>query len=325
MTEDLFKVDVKKVMSFDIETIPANMDFNENSPEYEMFAWKMRDKETMEVPSDPEIVKEYYYRMAGLLPAHCRIICISVACLTNEGKIRSKSFYGDNEAQILIDFVTIIKKHGYRMLGHNIIKFDLPLLRQRWISCGLNPRDYFTPRQGNDSMVKPWNLEAAVLDTIPIWQGTSYNTPSLEEITFSLGLPSPKENMKGSEVFKYYTEGRIKEIANYCEGDTIACLNAFLLMLGYTSVESYSVTDQEVVEEVVEIPDPIFRLNESGSFDHEMKAEIVEALRSKGFNKDSEDYAEVLEILSAAYLQPKERVGIQAAKIEELKEFLNGM
>lgn len=38
----------------------------------------------------------------------------------------------------------------------------------------------------------------------------------------SFGIPSPKEGMHGKEVGAYFAEGRSKEIAEYCFGDTVS-------------------------------------------------------------------------------------------------------
>jgi predicted PolB exonuclease-like 3'-5' exonuclease len=45
-----------------------------------------------------------------------------------------------------------------------------------------------------------------------------------------MGLPGKPDGMAGSEVEKYYREGRIREIAEYCETDVV---NTYQVWLRY--------------------------------------------------------------------------------------------
>jgi predicted PolB exonuclease-like 3'-5' exonuclease len=45
-----------------------------------------------------------------------------------------------------------------------------------------------------------------------------------------MGLPGKPDGINGAEVEKYYREGRIREIADYCESDV---LNTYRLWLRY--------------------------------------------------------------------------------------------
>jgi predicted PolB exonuclease-like 3'-5' exonuclease len=45
-----------------------------------------------------------------------------------------------------------------------------------------------------------------------------------------MGLPGKPDNIDGSEVDKYFQEGRIREIADYCESDVE---NTYRLWLRY--------------------------------------------------------------------------------------------
>jgi predicted PolB exonuclease-like 3'-5' exonuclease len=36
-----------------------------------------------------------------------------------------------------------------------------------------------------------------------------------------MGLPGKPDGMRGEDVERYYREGRIREIADYCEGDVV--------------------------------------------------------------------------------------------------------
>ena len=43
-----------------------------------------------------------------------------------------------------------------------------------------------------------------------------------------MGLPGKPDGMSGGEVEKYYRDGRIREIAEYCESDVVNTYRAWL-------------------------------------------------------------------------------------------------
>jgi hypothetical protein len=62
-------------------------------------------------------------------------------------------------------------------------------------------------------------------------------------LTNVLGIPSPKDDIDGSEVYRvYYEENNIDRIINYCEKDTIAVAQIFLRLRGDTLLE-----DNEII------------------------------------------------------------------------------
>ena len=79
---------------------------------------------------------------------------------------------------------------------------------------------------------KPW--EVPHLDTLELWKFGDYkNYTSLKLLTNILGIPTPKDDIDGSEVYKvYYEENNINRIVVYCEKDTIAVAQIFLRLRG---------------------------------------------------------------------------------------------
>jgi predicted PolB exonuclease-like 3'-5' exonuclease len=53
---------------------------------------------------------------------------------------------------------------------------------------------------------------------------------SLNELSKIMGMPGKPEGIDGSEVERYFLEGRIKEIADYCETDVV---NTYRVWLRY--------------------------------------------------------------------------------------------
>ena len=75
---------------------------------------------------------------------------------------------------------------------------------------------------------KPW--EVPHLDTLELWKFGDYkHYTSLKLLTSILGIPSPKDDIDGSEVAKvYYEEKNLQRIVDYCEKDTVAVAQVLL-------------------------------------------------------------------------------------------------
>ena len=75
---------------------------------------------------------------------------------------------------------------------------------------------------------KPW--EVPHLDTLELWKFGDYkHFTSLKLLTKVLGVPSPKDDIDGSEVAKvFYKDKDIDRIATYCEKDVIAVAQIIL-------------------------------------------------------------------------------------------------
>ena len=75
---------------------------------------------------------------------------------------------------------------------------------------------------------KPW--EVTHLDTLELWKFGDYkHYTSLKLLTSILGIPSPKDDIDGSEVAKvYYEEKNLQRIVDYCEKDTVAVAQVLL-------------------------------------------------------------------------------------------------
>ena len=75
---------------------------------------------------------------------------------------------------------------------------------------------------------KPW--EVPHLDTLDLWKFGDYkHYTSLKLLTHILGIPSPKDDIDGSQVRDvYYDEQDIDRIITYCEKDTVAVAQVIL-------------------------------------------------------------------------------------------------
>lgn len=219
------KIDFKKLLFLDIETVPETATFDEvSSIKQELFASKTAYQRK------EEITPEAFYSRAGIWAEFGKIVCISVGYFSEFGTIRKfrvKSYFGDNEYELLKEFKSLLDGHFnkeyYQLCAHNGKEFDFPYIARRMIINRLN-----LPTALDLFGKKPW--EVPHLDTMEMWKFGDYkHYTSLKLMTHILGIPSPKEDIDGSQVGEvYYNEKNLKRIVSYCEKDTIAVAQLLL-------------------------------------------------------------------------------------------------
>ena len=128
------------------------------------------------------------------------------------------------EKQLIASFCGKIAELKPQLVTFNGNTFDLPVLRYRAMihgvsAPGLAARLYFN-RYTEDAV-----------DLCDILSSFAPHTKtSLDELSKIMSLPRKPEGIDGSEVERYFLEGRIKEIAHYCETDVI---NTYRVWLRY--------------------------------------------------------------------------------------------
>jgi 3'-5' exonuclease len=215
----LENVKPEDVLFLDIETVPATPAWDLLDPHMQHL-WEKKSKQFR---SSEQLPSEVYER-AGIYSEFGRIICISVGLIRERDPmgLRLKSFYGDDEKELLSDFSSMLIKfcRNHRdatLCAHNGKEFDFPFIARRMIINGL-----IIPEILDNSGKKPW--EVKLLDTMELWKFGDYkNYTSLELLTTVLGIPTPKDDIDGSMVAEvYYGEKDLKRIVTYCEKDVIA-------------------------------------------------------------------------------------------------------
>ena len=96
-------------------------------------------------------------------------------------------------------------------VADNVFHFDLRFLYQRSVICGVEPTKFLSFQRYRSQ---------PIFDTLREW--TKWDTRQfvkLDVLARALGLPSPKEQMSGAEVYDYWLDGRHEEIKEYCKGD----------------------------------------------------------------------------------------------------------
>jgi polysaccharide biosynthesis protein len=212
-------IPLEKILFLDIETVPQYENWEELD-EKEKQLW---DKKTSWQRGESLSAEDFYPLRAGIISEFGKIACISVGMIEKNDTLKLKSFYSENEAELLTNFGSIFNSNRLKnciLCAHNGKEFDFPWIARRFLINGMMPP---TPFQMFGK--KPW--EVPHLDTMELWKFGDYkNFISLELMAHIFGIPNPKDDIDGSMVAKvYYKEKNLQRIAQYCEKDVLTLAN----------------------------------------------------------------------------------------------------
>jgi 3'-5' exonuclease len=223
-------LNLENVLFLDIETAPMCAEYEQLPDNYK----KLWAKKVDFLPRRPEDTPATLFSRAGIYAEFGKIICISFGAMkTIDGKrtFKIKSLYGDDEKKIIEDFIQILNtqynKKEMMLCGHNAKEFDIPFLSRRMIVHSIK-----CPPILDLSGKKPW--EVGHMDTMELWKFGDYkNYTSLELLATIFNIPTPKDDIDGSDVARvYYKEKDIERIAKYCQKDVLTVLQVMLRYQG---------------------------------------------------------------------------------------------
>jgi predicted PolB exonuclease-like 3'-5' exonuclease len=238
----LSEIKIKNVLFLDIETVPCSPSFKDLDVTFqtlwtEKTAWQRKEEYT---PA------EFYKLKAGVMAEFAKIICISVGYLfveKNENHFRIKSFYGDNENQIITNFNELLNtqfnKKQHQLCAHNGKEFDFPFIARRTLINGLK-----LPALLDIAGKKPWEVNH--LDTMELWKFGDYkHYTSIKLLAALFNIPTPKDDIDGSQVAGvYWNDKDLERIKKYCQKDTLTVAQ---LLLKYKGEELISENNIEFV------------------------------------------------------------------------------
>lgn len=216
---------LSKTLFLDIETVSASPTY-EDLPDKWQSLW---DKKAKFLVEEGQIPSEIYER-AGIYAEFGKIVCICAGIMAGEGtgkEFRIISFYGEDEKQLLTDFCNLLNKSfnslEHTLCAHNGKEFDFPYLCRRILINGLD-----LPSILDIAGRKPWEVQH--LDTLQLWKFGDYkHYTSLDLLATLFDIPSPKEDMDGSQVGKaFWEDGNLEKIVKYCQNDTLTVAQLFL-------------------------------------------------------------------------------------------------
>ena len=226
----LNETNLTNILFLDIETVPQQPSFL-SLKEEEKSLWANKARYLVKEKETPETI----YNRAGIYAEFGKIICISTGYFSDYSKtkklFRIKSFYGDDEKKLLEDFAALLSKFFNRanhlLCAHNGKEFDFPYLSRRMLVNGIK-----LPKALNTAGKKPWEINH--LDTMELWRFGDYkNFTALNLLAHIFGIPSPKDDMDGSQVWKvYWEEKNMERIVTYCQKDVLTIAHIILKMKG---------------------------------------------------------------------------------------------
>jgi 3'-5' exonuclease len=149
------------------------------------------------------------------------------------------------EKQLIAALCDKIAELRPQLVTFNGNSFDLPVLRYRAMvhsvsAPGLSARPYFH-RYTEDAI--------DLCDALSSF--SSQGRAALHEISKVMGLPGKPKGFDGAEVERYFHEGKIKEIADYCETDVVNTYQVWLryeLFRGTLSQSAFEASERNLTD-----------------------------------------------------------------------------
>lgn len=250
-----------RILFLDIETARSTRYYEELSEGMQkMWEYKAQSIDPKDNSISPA---EKYYSKAAIYAEFGRVVCISCGFVYKEKEkdelfFKIKSFYGKDEKKILEEFKKLLdektgKIDGYGNLidrsgkrifdrngknvsnekllfhyiaAHNGREFDIPYMCRRYLINQIALPEILEIRGK-----KPWEI-LHLIDTMEMWKfGDNKNFTKLELLCNIFDVPTPKDDIDGSQVGEvFWEEENYERIAIYCEKDVIATAQ---LMLKY--------------------------------------------------------------------------------------------
>lgn len=215
------------ILFLDIETVSQFESYN-YLPEDWRDLWALKAQFLLRNKEEETI--ESIYERAGIYAEFGKIICISCGCIQGAGEDRKmvlKSFCDPDEKKLLKDFGDMLQNWSgdadKYLCAHNGKEFDYPYICRRMVINGIA-----IPEALKIAGRKPW--EVRHLDTMEFWKFGDYkNYTSLKLLAKVLGVPSPKDDIDGSQVNGvYWIEKDLDRIVTYCQKDVVTLTQVLL-------------------------------------------------------------------------------------------------
>lgn len=216
-----FKIPKRNLILIDIETVKKYHSLEQADERLKALVIKRHQTTLKFEPNVTKDVNEHYDKNMALYPEYNQVVCIGLRFFMNN-KSYTQILTGSEE-DIIIKFIKLlykITKHSsnagkkLHLFGHNISRFDVPILIKKCFQYGICPH----PILGELNQ-KPWDKR--VLDSYEIWkqQSSTLSDNSLDAVAYVLGIPSPKDEGDGSNVEEWFRNDEIDKIKVYQRKD----------------------------------------------------------------------------------------------------------
>lgn len=242
-------IELTRVLFLDIETVSLEASYADLDDEWKEL-WKLKSKQLDRGASKSLSEADFtttYEEKAAIYSEFGKIVCISVGILLRDSdsrtlNLRLTSFKQEKEKELLEAFSKMLEQYypdptTHFLCGHNLREFDVPYLCRRMVVNQVK-----LPGLLQLSGKKPWETKY-LLDTLELWRFGDYkNYTSIKLLTKLLNVPSPKDDIDGSDVGRiYWQEKDLDRIAVYCEKDVLAVTQLLLRFKGLPLLESMDI------------------------------------------------------------------------------------
>lgn len=210
-------------LAMDVETVPARP-----LSEYSQTIRENIDKKLSRLQErNPDFDFNYFASTHGDFG---KIVCISLGYTSEQETIRLKSFYGDDEFQILQEFNQVLERHVGIFIHYNGLSFDVPFILQRMAHHTI------VPASSRFTNLRRYSTDPH-LDVMMAYYNWDWQKVLPLGILAELhGLPSPKTDLSGNQIYQAYQNGEWERIKQYCEFDTATTLNLWRKLFMYQPI-----------------------------------------------------------------------------------------
>ncbi len=221
--------ELRDILFLDIETVANTYDYNAMDERMKV-QWS---RKAGFLRREKDLTDEaIYHERAGIYAEFGKIVCIAVGKFieTESGDLllKTKTYAGDNEKDLLADFKSMIEKMDaatLKLCSHNGKEFDYPYICRRMLVNGIG-----LPAALNMMGKRPWEIQH--LDTMEMWKFGDYkHYTSLDLLAAIFNIPTSKIGMDGSQVnVTYHRDNGLQKIKEYCVRDVVVLAQLFLKM-----------------------------------------------------------------------------------------------
>ncbi len=234
-------IKAENLLIIDIETVPIYKSYTELGENMQ----KLWDRKSQKLEPENTNTEATFAKYAGIYAEFGKIICIGLGYFIkkdNEYTLKIKTLSGHDEKTLLEEFATVCNKFfkgsEKQFCGHNIREFDIPYICRRSFINQVYLPSILTDLQNK----KPW--ENPMLDTLQFWKFGEYkNFTSVDLLSSVLHIPTPKDDIDGSEVANvYWQQNNLERIVKYCSKDIVTVGQILMRLNGMKLMNEQEIT-----------------------------------------------------------------------------------
>ncbi|WP_200763549.1 3'-5' exonuclease [Nitrosophilus alvini] len=216
------------------------------------------------------------------LPFH-KVVAISAVIADDFGKFKKvSSIEGENEKEMIENFLRFIDRHNPKLVSFNGRSFDIPMLLLRALKYNLSCPSYFETDNQILNKTKWENYRQRYSEQFHtdlmevLGHFGAVRGLKLDLVCQMAGIPG-KFDISGDQVAELYYRGEFRKIKEYCESDV---LNTYWLYLKYELLKG-NISYEDYVSYLGEMFD---KIPQGKSYSRVFKDEIEQIVYQKGNN-----------------------------------------